>query len=64
MCQPTNANAMSHLRLAGIPTSIVNRRNDSVESWSPLEAVGYIAMKLPFEITIAPVCQRIDLYLD
>lgn len=64
VCRPTNADAISTLRLAGIPTSSVNHRNDSVESWSPLEAVGYTATKLPFEITIAPVWPRIDLYLD
>ena len=64
VCHPTNAKAMSTLRLAGIPTSLVNRRNDSVESWSPFEAVGYTATKLPFEIMIAPVCPCIDLHLD
>ena len=64
VCWPTNVAAMSHFRLVGIPISYVKRRKDSVESRSPLDAVGYIAAKLPFDITIAPVWPRIDLYLD
>ncbi len=64
VCQPTNAAAMSHLRLAGILISSVKRCKDSVESRSPLDAEGYIAAKLPFDMTIAPVWPCIDVYLD
>jgi hypothetical protein len=56
VCVTTNKRfAILHLRLTGMPISLVKRRSDSVESRSLCEAVGYTATKLPFDMTIAPV---------
>ncbi len=64
VCRPTNAAVMLHLGLAGIPISSVKHCKETVESRSSLDAEGYIAATLPFEMTIAPVWPCIGLYLD